>query len=42
MRAAPRSDAIALLGNTGVSSGPHLHYNVLLNGRPIDPLDFPR
>ena len=29
---------IALSGNSGVGTGPHLHYELLRNGTPIDPL----
>ena len=32
-----RGQALGLTGNSGRSTAPHLHYEVLLNGRPIDP-----
>ena len=35
-----RGDVISLAGNTGISSGPHLHFEVWEGSNPLDPLNF--
>ena len=35
-----RGDIIGYVGNTGKSSGPHCHYEVHLNGNPVNPVNF--
>jgi murein DD-endopeptidase MepM/ murein hydrolase activator NlpD len=31
---------IATVGSSGITTGPHLHYEVLVNGRQVDPLRY--
>ena len=35
-----QGDVLGITGSTGVSSGPHLHYEITENGSRVNPLDY--
>ena len=35
-----RGEVVALVGSTGLATGPHLHYMVKVNGQALDPLKY--
>ena len=39
-RSVTRGEVIGTVGETGLSVAPHLHYEVHLNGEPVNPINF--
>jgi murein DD-endopeptidase MepM/ murein hydrolase activator NlpD len=35
-----RGEIIANVGSTGLSTGPHVHYEIHVNGKVVDPLTY--
>ncbi|HEX9728122.1 MAG TPA: M23 family metallopeptidase [Gemmatimonadales bacterium] len=35
-----RGDEVALVGSTGITTAPHLHYEVIVRGRQVNPMEY--
>ncbi|NIP59406.1 MAG: peptidoglycan DD-metalloendopeptidase family protein, partial [Gemmatimonadetes bacterium] len=35
-----RGDVIARVGDTGITTSPHLHYEIRVGGQPVNPLNY--
>jgi murein DD-endopeptidase MepM/ murein hydrolase activator NlpD len=41
-RTVAEGEKLGVVGRTGVSSGPHLYFEMILNGKPVDPTSYLR